>query len=186
MNYRQLLGYINIVAEAHQEKENKHGKVLRKLPSGEENPYFLHPLWCSIMILSEPNLQKDIRENGAIALLFHDILEDTTIDLPPEIPEIVKKLILDMTVPKLPEYNYSSWALEKHTILYKPVELQLLKLYDKTASLYDLVLDKNRYKEWMDIIEKLAENVEEHYGRLNIVVLAKSLVENRRKSLGII
>ncbi len=176
MDYKKLLEYIELVAEAHQEHPNQHGKTMRKLPSGEENPYLMHPLWCSVMILAEPKLPKNIREKGALALLFHDVVEDTLTPLPKDLPENVKRLIENMTVPKLPEYNYSSWDLEKQTILKKPIELQLLKLFDKTATLYDMVLQERRFPEWMDIVEKLASNVEKEYGSLNIVTLARALV----------
>ncbi len=178
MDYKILIAYINQVAEGHQEKINKFGKTIRNLPKGD-NPYFIHPVWCATMMLHEPTLEDSIRVPGAIALLFHDIPEDTTLSLPTDLPEKSKVLIEAMTVAKEEKYNYSSWEKEKLTILEKPIEVQLLKLYDKTATLCDMAIKQERIEEWCHIVSKLAENVQKEYGNLNIVILAKAIVSER-------
>lgn len=185
MDYQTLLRYIAIVGVAHQEKPNKHGNPLRSFPGGRENPYFTHPVWCALMMFLEPLLPDEVRIPGSLALLFHDVIEDTTTPLPEDLPRDVKRLVDALTVPKLPEYNYSGWELEKETILEKPRLIQLLKLYDKTSSLYDMSVREDRYQEWMTITGQLAKQVEEEFGRLNIVILAQSLIaEYRRRGVG--
>lgn len=178
MNHQVFAKYIPYVIKAHQENVNRHGKTHRHLLTGETNPYFTHPLWCASMVLCEPHLPQDLREKYALVLLFHDVVEDTNSPLPKDLPPEVKGLIAKMTVPKLPEYNYSGWDKEKTYILQEPVEIQLLKLYDKTASLYDLAVRRDRYPKWMNIVTKLATNVTKKYGPLHIVTLARSLVRS--------
>jgi hypothetical protein len=179
MDYKKFIAYVEYAANAHQEHPGKFGKTQRQLPSGEENPYITHPLWCAMMILLEPTLPQKLREEGAAALLFHDLLEDTTQPLPENTPDSVKELVAHMTVPKEAKYNYSSWEKEKREILTMPIHIQLLKLYDKTATLYDLVLSKERYKEWSQIVMKLADTVEKNYGTLRIVTLARALAKEQ-------
>lgn len=183
MDYQKFIEYINFIAIAHQEETNQFGKTKRKLLSGQEVPYFTHSLWAAIMLLIEPNLDEEVRTTGSIALLFHDVLEDTTAGLPRDLDENVVELIQGMTVPKEPEFNFSSFEKEKTTVFTKSKLIQLLKLYDKVATLYDGALPTTRYKEWITLIERLTKNVEQEYGELRITMLAKSLVDKYRSTL---
>lgn len=176
MNHQAFAKYIPYVIQAHQENVNKHGKTHRQLLTGEKNPYFTHPLWCASMVLCEPNLPENLRERYALVLLFHDLVEDTNSPLPDDLSPEVKDLIAQMTVPKLSEYNFSGWDKEKTYILQEPIEIQLLKLYDKTASLYDMAVRPDRLQEWADITKQLAKKVARKHGQLNIVNLAQSLI----------
>lgn len=168
MDYKQFISHINFVAKAHQEKLLPEAKAYRKFSSGGTNPYFTHPLWCSMMILLDTKLSDEIRNDGAMALLFHDVLEDTTAGIPNDLPERVKMLIQDLT--------YDNFQEEATQTLKKPSLIQLLRLYDKTATLYDGDLNPKRYSEWIDFMEHLIVTVEKEYGELNIVLLAKVLI----------
>ncbi|MES2223576.1 MAG: hypothetical protein V4469_01425 [Patescibacteria group bacterium] len=173
MDYEKFIEYIKLQAEAHQEMALPTAKTHRKFPSQETNPYFTHPLWCSMMILLDTKLPESIRIPGAEALLFHDVLEDTTAALPSDLSEEVVAMIKDMT--------FENFEIEVKETLQKPAKAQLLKLYDKTATLYDGALREFRYPEWIDFTNKLIETVEKEYGELNIVILAKALIVNRTK-----
>ena len=172
MDYRKFVNYITYIAEAHQEKLLPNAKAFRKFPSGGVNEYFTHPLWCSMMILLDTKLPDEIRNDGALALLFHDILEDTTVGMPVDLSEGVKTLIQDLT--------YDNFQEEVIRTLEKPPLIQLLRLYDKTATLYDGDLNPKRYPEWIGFIEKLIVTVEKEYGELNIILLAKVLISKYR------
>jgi (p)ppGpp synthase/HD superfamily hydrolase len=185
MDYRKFIEYITYAAKAHQENLGEFGKKRRKLSNGSENPYITHPLWCAMMIVLEPKLDEKTRVAGAYALLFHDVLEDTTLPLPADLPENIKLLVQKMTVPKEAQYNFSGWEKEKQTILKLPVSIQLLKLYDKTATLYDEALKEERFPEWMDVVEKLAQNVQKEYGKLRIVSLAQAIIQQKRQELSL-
>lgn len=175
INYKEYSEYVRYVAEAHQEKVLPTAKAFRVFPSGEKNPYFTHSLWCSTMILLETQLPESLRENGAIALLFHDVLEDTSSPLPESLSPESVSLINDMT--------YKDFKEEVGGVLKKDSEVKLLKLYDKVATLYDGCLRSFRYPEWLDFTEKLIVDVEENYGQLNIVILGKELVVKYRNML---
>ena len=172
MDYKKLSEYINLVIEAHQEKPLKPEKAVRTFISGESNPYFIHPVWCAMTILQETNLPESIRLPGAEALLFHDVLEDTSAELPDDLSQEVKDLIRSMT--------FNDFHTEVRETLAKPPFNQLLKLYDKTATLYDGVVKSKVGKEWYNYIQNLANNVEKEYGELNIVLIAKTLLVNER------
>lgn len=178
-DYQTLLSYITLVAQAHQEKTNEFGVTRR--PGGGKNFYFTHPLWCCMMMLLEPTLPDDIRLPGALALLFHDVLEDTTVPLPDTLPPEVKELVAKLTVAKEAKYNYSSWEKEKRTITHKPPLIQLLKLYDKVSSLYDASVKEERYQEWVRIVEEMTTTVEKTYGTLRIVLMARSITTYYRE-----
>ncbi|MEK7620065.1 MAG: hypothetical protein AAB413_02390 [Patescibacteria group bacterium] len=173
IDYKHYLELLAYVADAHQKKVLPTAKALRTFPSGEKNPYITHPLWCSMMLLLETQLPESIREPGALALLYHDILEDTSSPLPEGLPPKTVELINDMT--------YENFKQEVDAVLLKGPEVQLLKLYDKVATLYDGALRSFRYPEWLDFTEKLIERVEEAYGELNIVLLGKELCKKYRR-----
>lgn len=173
MDYRKFLEYIKLEAEAHQEKVLPTATAHRKFPSKETNPYFTHSLWCAMMLLLDTKLPESIRIPGAEALLFHDVLEDTSAELPQDLSEEVRSMVEDMT--------FDNFEDEVRETLMKPAKLQLLKLYDKTATLYDGALRPHRYSEWINFTKKLIQNVEKEYGELNIVVLAKGLVAQHSK-----
>jgi len=170
MNYKKFIEYIAFAAEAHQEKVLPRAKAMRTFPSGERIPYFTHSVWCAMMILLDTQLPGRIRIPGAEALLLHDVLEDTTSPLPKSVSDEVRHLVEEMT------YK-GGFDEEKSAVLKKPPFIQLLKLYDKIATLYDGDLDKTRYKEWTEFSQKLAKTVEKEYGELNIVLLARELIK---------
>lgn len=169
MNYEKLIEYINFTVKSHQEQSLKPEKAVRTFPSGESNPYFTHPLWCAMTILMETKLPESIRWIGAEALLFHYILEDTSAELPTDISPEAKNLVEAMT--------FTDFHAEVRETLKKPPLNQLLKLYDKTATLYDGVVKDNASKKWYNYVANLANNVEKEYGELNIVLLAKTLLD---------
>ena len=91
IDHKQYAEYVRYVAQAHQEHVLPTAKAMRVFPSGEKNPYFTHTLWCSMMMLLDTQLPENLRDAGAVALLFHDVLEDTSSPLPDSLsPEAVQ------------------------------------------------------------------------------------------------
>jgi len=132
-------------------------------------PYIVHPTWCAMTILTETTLDDHIRLNGSRALLWHDILEDTTIsNLPAGTPDTVLSYVQDMT--------FNSFAEELDIIWSRDKEIRLLKLYDKVSNLLDGTWMKD--KKWNDYIDftlNLARDVETNYGLLNIVKISTTI-----------
>jgi len=88
----------------------------------KKTPYYIHPIWCAMTILTETSLPKNLRENGAIALLYHDVLEDTNAKLPKSLNKKIKSYVEQLTF-------YKGFEEEKKLLLDKTIEIKLLKLY---------------------------------------------------------
>lgn len=172
---KKFVTAIQDVASAHQDKVLPAANAFRTFPSGEKNPYFTHCVWCASMLLLDTQLPDDVREDGAFALLYHDVLEDTSASLPQTLSPRVVQWVRDMT--------YDTFAQEVEEVLRKSPEIHLLKLYDKVATMYDGALRSFRYPEWLDFTEKLLRSVEDTYGELHIVVLGRGLVRKYRGML---
>ncbi|MFH1917249.1 MAG: hypothetical protein ABIJ21_08370 [Nanoarchaeota archaeon] len=71
---------LNYNIEAHQDHPRKPSNASRKWDG--RTPYYIHPIWCATMLATETTLSEKIRLEGIHALLYHDILEDTTQSLP--------------------------------------------------------------------------------------------------------
>ena len=115
------------IIQAHTEKAKKPERRFRQWDN--RTPYYVHPIWCAAMIRQEPSLDEQTRVNGSQALLYHDVPEDTTVQLPGWLSDDVKSLISDLTF----DSSEDEW---KH--LWKKDKLiKLLKLYDKVNNLMD-------------------------------------------------
>ncbi len=132
-------------------------------------PYFIHPIWCAMTLLTETTLPLIIRIRGASALLLHDVREDTDAKLPSFLTREEKHLVSDMT--------YSSSEEERKHVWDKSKEVRLYKLYDKTSNLLDSAWMTPEKEMWYrDYTKELIIDVEENYGLLNIVKIAKAVI----------
>lgn len=131
-------------------------------------PYIVHPIWCAMTIMSETALDESLRLNGYLALMWHDVLEDTNATLPTDTSDEVRSLIRDM--------SFSSFATEKEMIWQKSRIIRLLKLYDKTSNLLDAShLSMEKRNAYVEFTQKLIVDVEKNFGQLNIVKIAKAI-----------
>lgn len=166
MKAKELARLIRFVLWVHDGKAKKHSKRFRKWDG--KTPYGIHPIWCAMTILTETGLPEDIRISGAQALLLHDILEDTTADLPNEVPDEVVKLVREMT--------FDSSEEEMKLIWRKSKKIKLLKLYDKVSNLLDgSWMSSEKRERYLAYVKALSEEVESHYGELNITKIARAL-----------
>src|SRR3989344_3869144 len=83
------------VIEAHSQHSREPSNAFRKWDG--RTPYYVHPIWCAAMILHETSLSEQLRQEGSLALLYHDVLEDTTAKLPLWLPERAAWLVSQMT-----------------------------------------------------------------------------------------
>ena len=136
-------------------------------------PYSVHPVWCATMVLHETALAEDIRIDGSQALLFRDVLEDTLAELPNYLSERVKNLVQDMT--------FESSDVEMLKVWDKPIEVKLFKLYDKVSNLMDASwMSPEKLRKYREYTNRLTQEVQTHYGELNIVKLAKILAADQQ------
>lgn len=137
-----------------------------------QTPYVVHPIWCAMTLLTETSLPEQIRYPGAIALLWHDTLEDTDLPLPEQTQPLVRMLVEEMTFVNLDQEFELVWQRSETT--------RLLKLYDKVSQLLDGIWIKDA--RWNQIIahtQKLEQFVVTTYGQLNIVKIARSVCHPR-------
>ena len=158
---------LDYIIKAHNEKAKKPENKFRKWDN--KTPYYIHPIWCAITILNETSLPENIRREGSQALLYHDILEDTTAELPEWLSKNVKLWVKEMTFNSSEDEWKNLWDKDKI--------IKLLKLYDKTNNQMDNIWMKpERKKEHKIHLFKLVKDVESNYGNLNIIKLAKTFL----------
>ena len=163
---KPLYEMISYVFYAHADMAIKPSKAVRKWD--EATPYGVHPVWCAMTLLTETGLTEDIRETGAIALLYHDVLEDTRAGLPEGTLSRVKDLVEQMT--------FVSSANEMEEIWSREPVVKLLKLYDKTSNLLDGVwMSPEKRTHYADYLLRLCDEIERHWGQLNIIRIARAI-----------
>lgn len=154
------------------------GRRIRKWDG--ETPYFVHPIWCAMAFLQETRLAGDAkrdREDCALALLFHDFKEETTLALPEWLSAKVVALVGHMTI----SADSGSTQKEIEVIWKLPSIIRLLKLYDKVSNLLDgsWMSDEKWNKQYVPYVLKLANDVEVNYGDLNIVRMVRAVAVHR-------
>ena len=165
--FAEVRNVIELSYQAHTHHALRPEKAFRKWD--RRTPYFVHPVWCAMTILQEPSLAEPLRRRGAQALALHDVLEDTTLELPASVPPAVRKLVLGMTFA-------GGSAEEMVEVWNRTPEIRLLKLYDKTCNMLDdgFMSDERRAKT-RRYVRKLARDVESNYPGTNVVKLALAL-----------
>ena len=158
---------IEYIVNAHQSYSRSGSKAFRKWDG--RTPYHIHPLWCASTIATETTLDIVTREEGILTLLYHDVLEDTTLGLPDWLNERVKHLIGMMT--------YDGMVEEMKQVWDKPREVRLYKLYDKVNNLLDWQRSSTvKHEKYQEYTKSLCVDVETNFGVLNIIKLAKAVV----------
>jgi len=160
---------IVFIYEAHQNHPTKDSKAFRKWDG--KTPYSMHPIWCAATIETETILDDKTRRIGSQSLLYHDVLEDTTVELPYDLPLEVVQCIKLMTFP-------GGSKQEMEEIWDLPPEIRLFKLYDKVCIFFDGTwMSEEKYIVYLDYIRKLAHDVRSNYGNLNIVKIANAITK---------
>ncbi len=158
---------LNFIHLAHQKHPKEGKKAFRKWD--RRTPYFVHPVWCATTILTETRLNEKTRLEGYYTLLYHDVLEDTLLELPSNLDTRIKELVMHMT------FEGGS-KQEMQEIWQKPKEVRLYKLYDKVSNLLDSSwMDLEKKREYLNYVGRLSFDVKTNYGELNIVRIAHSL-----------
>lgn len=166
ISVEELTRFVSFTFFVHAERPKKPSNMVRKWDRA--TPYGVHPVWCAMTFLHETMLSEEVRMRGALALLYHDILEDTVAALPGETSEKIRYLVREMT--------FESSGHEMVEIWSRDIEVKLLKLYDKVSNLMDgawmSVEKRARYTAYT---LRLADEVEQSYGALNIVRIVRAI-----------
>jgi hypothetical protein len=142
-------------------------------------PYIMHPLWCASMLIADTQVPYEQRELGFKALILHDVLEDTSLELPDWVEPEVKDVVRELT------FEDFQQAIEQYPS--KSTFIKLLLLYDKLSSMYENHVGINddteekkqiKRKLWKEFTIKGIREVEKEYGNIRIVQIGKAIVEN--------
>lgn len=162
-NLKRLLDFVYSAHQEHNTRKDfrQNGKV----------PFIVHPIWCAFTLLNDQHIPFEEREIGYQILLLHDILEDTSLKIPRDIDPKVLEYVQEMT--------HNTWE-EEQNIDGKSPFVKLLKLCDKVASLYDETVNKEpqKQREWKALTAKLLKDVEDHYGKIRLVTLARGVLKD--------
>ncbi len=123
-----------------------------------------------MLILQEESLPEETRVRGAKVLLAHDLLEDTTAELPiwTKNPKI-EKLVSGLTFAKGEDKFLEVWKREEEVIL--------LSFFDNVSNLMAAgKMKPGRRAEYLVGVRKHLDYVEKRYPKLEIVKIAKGLL----------
>ena len=135
-------------------------------------PFAIHPIWCAMTLLGETRLPDAVRHEGYLTLLWHDILEDSTLGLPAGCPPRIRGLVEEMTFDGLDDEFVRLWE--------RGDMVKLLKLYDKVSQFFDGTwLTDQRWNRLLEHTLRLQAFVESTYGELNIVRIARAVCRPR-------
>lgn len=167
---KEFFGLVAYSIRAHTEHSKDPSNAVRRWDN--KTPYVTHPIWCAMTILTENRIPENLRMVGAKALLLHDILEDTTLGLPEGLDPAIAELVHGMT--------FENSEAELKLIWTRSLDVQMLKLYDKYHNLLDgYWMTPERYVAYRTLLTDLSNNVEAHFGDLNIIRLARALPDHR-------
>lgn len=160
---------ITYTFHAHATKSRMPTKAFRKWDG--KTPYAIHPSWCALTLLTETTLSEELRTNGAQALLFLDLLEDTTFteeELREHVSSAVVELVNGMTFESSDEEMRMVWSRSK--------EVKLLKVYDKVSNLLDgSWMSAEKRERYAAYLLRLCDEVEAEFGQLNITRIARAI-----------
>ena len=161
----RLASLVDFAFRAHDQFANEPRKRFRKWDG--RTPYAIYPVWCAMTTLTETTLPEEIRYHGALALLLHDVLEDTKAPLPSRLPPRVEALVEEKT--------FASFE-EEHELIWGRSELcRLLTTYDKVSNLLDANWRTNKRDLYVAYTLRLANEAEQRWGTLNIVRMARAI-----------
>lgn len=168
MNAQEILAHLMLTVQAHSLYAKSPKKAVRFADG--KTPYSVHPIWCAMTIACEHALPEPLRLWGIEVLFFHDVIEDTDFVLPTSTGSEVKDGVRAMT--------FESYDAECEHIWEAQPEIRLLKLYDKVSNLLDAGwMPKKKLEQYKAYTRKLAVDVKNNFGDLNIVRIAFVMTE---------
>lgn len=161
----RLAEVTNYVIRVHDTHARAPRKRFRKWDGA--TPFAIHPVWCAMTILTETALPPKLRTRGAIALLQHDLLEDTTAPLHPSTTAEEQRLVEEMTFVNFEEEVERVWE--------RSPECRLCKCYDKVSNLLDMNWQTNKREQYVAYTRRLIAEARERYGDLHITRITAAI-----------
>ncbi|NQV00283.1 MAG: hypothetical protein HQ538_06105 [Parcubacteria group bacterium] len=165
MNPIELKKYLDFAHEAY-EGESSKSKYRQK----GSVPFIFHPLWCASILINDTKVPLKEREIGCKALILHDVLENTDLELPNWVENNVKVIVDKLTFNK-------DEIIGKEIITMSPFT-KLLFLTDLLASMYDNQVSKPKRKIWKLLTRLLLIDVKKNYGNIRIIQIGNTIYQN--------
>ena len=163
--YKRL---IDFAYKAHQEHGIHDNEIYREKG---RFPYVLHPIFCANLVIFDNRIPFEQREIGFKALILHDVLEKTSLELPDWVEPEVKEAVQELT------FKSFSDAIRK--VPRKKPFIKLLILADTLSTLYEEHIETfYRRKIWKTGVWMLTRDVEAKYGNIRIVQVSKTILKN--------
>lgn len=135
-------------------------------------PFIFHPLWCASILINDTEISLEEREVGCKTLILHDVLENTSLELPDwvetEVKEAVNKLTFD-----------NDEIITKEILTMSPF-IKLLFLTDLLASMYENQVSRLKRKPWKILTKLVLRDVKKHYGNIRIVQIGNTIYKNTK------
>ncbi len=134
-------------------------------------PYMVHSLWAANTLVMDPDLPEHERVLGFKILVLHDVLEDTSKQLPEWVEQEVQDGVRMLT--------HDTWEEEKEAVRSYTPFFKLLKLVDKMQTMYERGIERpQKQAEWKELMEALLTDVIAHYGKTRVTVMARALLDD--------
>lgn len=154
---------IAYAAEAHSYHARKESKAFIRRDGA--TPYWIHTAECATRLAQDFDLPEEMRNDCAEAMVYHDMLEDTSMDLPPDVSPKVRELVEKMT--------FKDGEEEFNEVWFRGPEILVMKLYDKVSGLkngpWDWEGNPARREYYANYTSLLADAVSQQYGNIRIV-----------------
>ena len=110
MVFEELSNDIVYVIDAHKNHSRTANGATRRWDG--TTPYGVHPILCATLLLQETSLPLEIREKGYRTLLYHDVLEDTTVGLPANLPKEKLHILVSSLESKIKIYLHGQAIMD--------------------------------------------------------------------------
>lgn len=168
LSYNSIMQYLKFVFKAHNEQDITHDELFRQFG---KTPYPTHCLLAAQLLLSDQRVPWKERKLGYLALLLHDIKENTAAELPDWVDPQVKKLVNELALDRS-----NNDATTEQQVLNKPDSIKLLILVDMLSNLYEEHVKLQHRKIWIAGMKKLMHILESEYGKTRVFTIARALI----------
>ena len=163
--FKKLLDF---AYDAYQNKSKKD-----KTRQEGKTPFITHPFFAASLLLADQRIPWEDRYYGYQILVLHDVLEDTTAELPEWLDTKVIEGIKGLTFPD----NLS--VEEKFEIIKsRGPFIRLLALCDTISNVYEEHVGEFHKREWKEADEKLVKDVRKDYGDIRVVEVSETILAN--------
>lgn len=168
ITYEELRKYLKFLLDAHEKHDTTSKEIFRQKG---RTPYPTHPIFAAQSVLVDRRVPWEERRLGYYALLLHDVLENTSLELPDWVEEEVKKRVELLT------FNEGTKEEKLRALETRPIYIKYLVLADTLSNMYEEHISEHNRDTVMKIVRYLIDELSEQYRDSTVVALVKHLLE---------